>query len=93
MSGWRHVEIRMTIEQMLYTDQSREEIEEAIAAFASDDLIDRFCDCDGHEVYDADDNPDRWTKSRWFPACRVQVGGCRWQVIEGLELEREYADA
>lgn len=89
MSGWRYVEIRVTVEQMLYTDQTREEIEAAIDAYTFDDLIDRFCDCGGLDKFDVDDNPDRWTKSRYFPACRVQGGTSRHSITEGLELERE----
>lgn len=89
VSGWRHVELRVSFEQVLYTDQTREEIEALADEFLSDDFIDRFCDCGGEEKFDVDQNPDRWTKSRYFPCCRVQVGGYRVKVAEGPELEDE----
>lgn len=74
MSGWRHVTVRISADQSLYTDQSEDEIRELLDQWAFDDFILRLCDCGGEKKFDTDENPDRMTKVSLLPVLPGSVG-------------------
>jgi len=81
VSGWRHLTVRGSLDYLLYTDQDEDYLRERLEEFLTDRFLDAFCDCNGEPKFDTDENHDRWTKSRYFPCCRVQVGGARAEVL------------
>lgn len=80
MTSWRYCSLTANVDLSLYTELSDAEIEELF-----EDALLSMCDCEDH--FDVDENPDRWTKSRYFPTCRLQVGGWTINVSSGLESE------
>lgn len=92
MSVWRHVEVRVTTEFLLWTSLPVDEIELRADTATSDALLEQFCTCDDERKrVGGDENPDHLTRMFW--PCEAPVGGSRVRVIDGsAALRKAYGD-